>query len=285
MSKHNIDLTPGNVKEATAGLKSADLWQVPYEDLYILPGFNVRDDTQELRDHIQGIASMMVANGYDRSKPMAGYVATIDGVSRIVVTDGHNRHKAIPIARELGADITHVPVVTTVRGTSMEDLTVALATSNSGKQLTAYELGTVCKRLQGFGWDDTKIASKLGVTEAYVGNLLFLQSCPKAVRDLVRAGSVAAATAIAAVRKHGDKAAAILQGLLDKNTATGKTKVTPKDMPIDFTQATRKAAPKLYEGLMNVKEDAGYSKLHPHTREFIEKLIADLPPEPKKVEA
>jgi ParB family chromosome partitioning protein len=275
----NYELTPGNVKAAMQGLKSSDLWQVPYADLYILEGFNVREPSADLQQHVQNLAALMVANGYDRDKPMSGYVASIDGVNRIVVTDGHNRYKAIAIARDAGAEIDTVPVVTKMRGTTMEDLTVALATSNSGRPLSPWELGAVFKRLQGFGWDEKQVAQKLNYSVSYVADLLFLQSCPQAVRDMVRGDFIAAGPAIAAVKKHGDKAGDVLQAAVDKASAAGKTKATAKDIPPTKESLMKKAGPKLHEALMWVVEDEAYCQLSDATREHLENLLATIPSE------
>lgn len=279
-----FELTPGNVKTAMkeVGATSADLWQVAYEDLHILPGFNVREHDKEWEAHVQNIAVLMAENGYHRDKPMAGYVAVIEGKNRIVVTDGHCRHAAIAVARGMGAEIAKVPVVIKQSGTSAEDLTVALVTSNSGRQLTFFELGTVCKRLQGYGWDEKQIAKRLNFTKTYVDDLLFLQACPADIRKLVQDGAVSAYTAVATVRKHGDKALAVLTGAVQKAAEAGKAKATDKHLAPDWKKECKKAGTKLYEAVMWVKEDAAYAKLSKGTREMIEELISALPEEPQK---
>lgn len=280
----NFEFTPGNVKSTMkeVGATSSDLWQVAYDDLHIIPNFNVREKDGAWKAHVENIANLMVENGYHRDKPMAGYVAVIDGKSRIVVTDGHCRHEAIAIARKKGAQIEKVPVVIKPSGTSAEDLTVALVTSNSGKPLTPYELGSVCKRLQGYGWDEKQISQRLNFTVTYVTDLIFLQGCPKDVRKLVQEGKVAAGMAIAAVKKHGDKAADVLTGAVEKAEAKGKKKATAKDLAPDWNKEVKKAGATLFEALMWVKEDRGYKHLSDATREFIEDVLEALPEEPTK---
>lgn len=281
---NTLEFTPANVKATMkeVGAVSADLWQVPYEDLYIQPGFNVREQNVDHMQHVSWIADSIVANGFYRDKPMAGYVATIEGKNRIVVTDGHCRHVAIGIALARGAEITKIPVVVKPSSTSMEDLVVAMVASNSGRLLTPYELGTVCKRLQGFGWDEKQIASRLNFTPTYVTDLLFLQGCPKNVRKLVQDGKVSASNAIAAVREHGDQAADVLGDAVEKAEASGKTKATKKDMEPTWKSECKKAGPKLYEALRWVMEDGGFHKLHESTQQTINDLIGNLPEEPQK---
>jgi len=279
----SFDFTPGNVKVAMkeAGASSADLWQVDYSQLHVLPGFNVREHDAAYKAHITNLANLMVANGYQRDKPMAGYVVVRNGFNQIVITDGHCRYEAIPIARSLGADIVRVPVVVKPSGTSAEDLAVSMVTSNSGKPLTPYELGTVCKRLQGFGLDEKQIALRLNFTTTYVIDLLFLQGCPEGIRKLVQTGKVSAGVAIEAVRKHGDKAQEVLEGAVGKAEAKGKAKATTKDLEPTWKAEVKKAGPRLYEALMWVRADGGFKKLSAATQSLIEGLIEDLPEEPQ----
>lgn len=278
-----IEFTPGNVKAAMAGVKSGDLWNVPFDLLYIQPGFNVREeDDPSYAEHIDNLERLIEANGYDRTKAFEGYIAKIDGEDRVVVTDGHSRYRAISRLRARDFKIETVPLITKSRGTSMEDLTFGLANSNSGRRLTPYELGTLCKRLVGFGVESEVIQKRLNITGTYLDDLLFLHSAPKAVRDMVRTGKVAAGVAISTCRKHGDKAVEMLREAVQVAAASGKKKATAKHLAPDWSRECKKAGPKLYDGLMWVREDAGYSKLSKDTREFIEQLISNLPPEPIK---
>lgn len=281
---NTFELTPANIKTTMkeVGAVSADLWQVPYEDLYILPGFNVREHDAEYKAHVNNLAAFMVANGYHRDKPMAGYVAVIDGKNRIVVTDGHCRHEAIPIAIAQGAEIAKIPVVVKPAGTSAEDLVVAMVTSNSGKALTPYELGTVCKRLVSFGWSEKDIAAKLNFTSTYITDLLFLQGCPAKVRRLVQDGKVASSTAIAAVRQHGGKALDVLAGAVEKAESKGKTKATKKDLTPTWKAEVKKAGPAMYATLKLVLDDFNFRDLHANTQSAIENLLDSLPEEPVK---
>lgn len=278
----NLDLTPGNVKEATQGMKSSDLWQVPYDELHLLEGFNVRVHDDDYEAHIESLANSIIANGYLRDKPMSGYVANIEGISRIVITDGHSRYHAIGRAIERGAEITTIPVVTKVKGTSMEDLTVALVTSNSGRPLTPFETGIVCKRLVSYGWDEKAIASKLGVTAAYVSDLLMLQGTNKEVRDLVASGAVSATTAISTVKKHGTGAAKVLKDAVVVAKKAGKKRASVKHIQKDWKSECKRAATDLYDVVAWVKNDKGYKGLSQETKERLEGVFDALPAEPEQ---
>lgn len=225
--------TAGSTKAAmtNAGAKSGDLWQVPYENVHVVEGFNVRVRDAAYEEHVAWLTKEMVAKGYDKTKPMAGYVVKgDDGVSHVYVTDGHSRHEAVGRARAAGATIESVWVITAPAGTSAEDLTVALVTANSGKPLSPFELATVIKRLQGYGLDEGEIAKRLSYTREYVKQLLELLAAPKAVRDMVTSGKVSATLAAQTLRKHGKDAAAVLKGGAVEAAAKGKAKVTAKHL-------------------------------------------------------
>lgn len=226
------DLVAGNLKAAMklVGASSAEVWNVKPQDIHIIDGFNGRVDTPEYRAHVESIAESIMANGFYRDKPLAGFVANKDGVPTIYVTDGHTRLAAALIAIARGAQLETLPVVTKPRGTTMEDLTVALITSNSGKSFTPYETGMICKRLIDFGMTEKVIAQRLSLTMAYVIDLLALVAAPKAIRDMVTNGQVSATAAIKEITTHGSKAVARLTDGLDRAKKAGKTKVTGKHL-------------------------------------------------------
>src|SRR5690349_19023755 len=118
------NLTAGNVKSAmkSAGAISADLWQVPPEKLKILPGFNIRTKNARYEERVQWITESILANGYLKSAPLAGYVARENGEDVVYVTGGHRRHEAIQRVLAAGVDLPTVPVIVSPKGTSMEDL-------------------------------------------------------------------------------------------------------------------------------------------------------------------
>jgi len=279
-----IELTAGNVKEAMKGVKSSDLWQVPFEQLYIIPGYNVREHDEAYEAHIIGLMELIEGNGYDRDKPMSGYVIEVDGVSRIAVTAGHSRHEAVRRLREKGVEVLTIPVITKPRGTSMEDMTVDLITSNSGRPLTPFEVGTVIKRLIGYGWDEKKIGAKIGVTSGYVNDLLLLQGASKTIRDMVRTGKVSAGVAISAVKKHGTKAVAVLQEAVTTAKKAGKDKATAKHVAPTWRAAVKASGPDLFSCVKFVQADPAYAKMDAATKAFIDDILSKLPEMPASEE-
>lgn len=238
------EMSAGSVKgmQKDTGAKSVDLWMVPYDELKIADGFNVRLHDKDYQSHIDWLTGQMVEHGYKRDKPMTGYVVKEDGKNVVYVTDGHSRHAAVAAARAAGAEIELIPVIVHPPGTSAEDLTVSLVTANSGKPLSPYEVATVCKRLQGYGHDEKAIAKKLGYTVPYVKNLFDLLAAPKAVRDMVTTGKVSATLAVQTMKKHGKEAASVLKAGAVEAESKGKTKVTGKHVKNAGPAPTKKSA-------------------------------------------
>lgn len=225
----NPHLIAGNAKAVMKvhNAPSSDLWKVAPEDLCFIDGFNVRSETADYLAHIESITASIMANGFMSDKPLAAFVAD-DG--KIYITDGHSRLRAARLAIERGYTLEQLPVVVKPRGTSMEDITIALVTSNSGKALTPFETGVVIKRLIGMGLDEKEIAKRLALGLPYVKDLLNLVAAPKPIRDMVIEGKVSATTAIVELEKHGGKAVKRLEDAHKVAVASGKTKVTAKHL-------------------------------------------------------
>ena len=225
-----IELTAGKVKEAMreAGAASGDLWKVPIGDIHVIEGFNIRSNGADHAEHLAGLVSSIMANGFYLNRPLAGYVALKNGKNLVYLTDGHCRLEAAQEAIKLGAEIKTLPVVVSPKGTSLEDLTVGLVTNNSGKPLSQYEIAVVCKRLVGFNWTEKEIGRRLGMATNRVADLLTLVGAPVAVRNLVKSGTVSATQALDTIKRHGDKAAEKLELGAEKAKAAGKTRATRK---------------------------------------------------------
>ena len=257
----DVHLVPGSIKTAMkdAEAGSRDLWQVSPFELHLIENFNVRVNTEKHLAKVREIADSMLSEGYYQDKPLAGYVAKEDGKQKIYVYDGHTRLAAVKLALEEGANIDRVPVVVSQAGISMEDLTVALVRGNSGEPLAPYEMGIVCKRLVRFGMEIPMIATRIGVTEQYVKNLLSLMAAPVEIRNMVIQDRVAASTAIDVIAKHGEKALAVLEKAESKANGAGKSRVTGKhvDPASEFKKAIREQAFEMFEILKGIANDEG----------------------------
>jgi ParB family chromosome partitioning protein len=281
------ELVSGSTKAAMKAVsaKSRDLWQVFPEQLRAIPGFNVRVRDDAYIRHIRNIADSIKAEGFDQTKPLAGYVAVEDGEQVIYYYDGHTRHEAVMLAISEGAEIERVPVVVAQPGTSMVDLTVALVKANNGKPLTAYETGVVCKRLSRFGWDSSDIAKRLNFSVQYVDNLLLLVSAPESIQRMVQSGELSAAQAVETLRSEGDRAVEVLEAAKVKANSEGKKRVTAKHMPgAAFRKVVKKQAETMASTIESVVDDPAFDALSDENKAKIKAIINALEEARKKAE-
>lgn len=244
-----------------------------------MPNFNVRLHNEEHEKHVRYLAESIKSEGFYQDKPLAGYVAKVGEDAVIYLTDGHCRLEAVKLAVSEGAEIESLPMVIAPQGISVEDLTVSLVRSNSGKPLEPMELGAVCKRLVRYGWTEDAIASRLGFSKKHVANVLMLVGSDIAVREMVVEGKISASTAIEAIHKHGDKAGEKLQaaytGVVEK---TGGTRMTKKDMPEEaFKKRLREAANQMYEWMRVVAADEKVA-LSPEQKYEAEMILKGIDP-------
>ena len=278
-----IEVEPGGIKKVKSEHRRSDAMSfIAPEELVVIDGFNVRVHDESYQAHIRELADSMKADGFKIDKPITCYVRRAgDGTDQICVTDGHSRLQAVLLANsELGqgARIDTVPVILLSKTVNMADLTVDLVRSNSGRPLSPYEISIVVKRLVNMEFEEKEIAGKLGFTGQYVGDLILLAAAPKPLANLIVTGLVSASTAIEALKKHGPaKATELLKAAAEKAQSEGKRKVTAAALPgVALTRAVRKSAPRLYEGVQQVRQDPGYTGLQPGTRELLDTLLREL---------
>lgn len=272
-------LIAGGAKKlmGTIGAKSRDLWQVPVGQIKVLKGFNVREKDDAYHAHIKALAKSIEMEGFFQDKPLAGYVAKEADGDVIYLTDGHCRYEAVQQAITDGATIESLPVVVKPNSCSLEDLTVALVVSNTGKPLTPYETGVVVKRLQGFGWDSEKVAERLQLSVQYVDQLLTLMGAPLEIRRMVQAGQVSAAIAVEMLRKHAADAVGLLLQAHDKASKSGSKKVTAKHLPgAKLKKELTKQAPVMRETLSAIQADPGFEGLKESIRQKLHQLLKSL---------
>lgn len=275
-----IDLVPGAIKQFKTQHRRSDAMSfVAPEELEVIPGFNVRIRDASYEAHVRALADSMKADGFKVDKPISVFVAAgDDGRDRCFITDGHSRFEALQIANAEGAGIDQVPVVILPKAASMEDLTIDLVRSNSGRPLSMYETAIVVKRLLNADYSEDEIAEKLSFTTTHVRNLATLAAAPKAIVNLIVAGKLSASTAVEAIRKHGPvEAARLLKDAASRAEADGKPKISAAHLPgARFAKTLKKTAPRLYEAARQVREDPAYDHLRAETRQALDELLAQL---------
>ncbi len=237
-----LELTAGNLKAGmqAAGAKSADLWNVPLDELETMPGFNARDSTKpEYKAAVRAFADSIKANGFYRDQPLGVFVEAVKGKTKVLVFQGHRRLAAARLAVEEGCEKlrnpktgrNEVPCISQPIGTGLDDLTVKLITSNSGQPLTMIETAEVVRRLSvEFNWEVKDIAEKLGMTTQTVNSHLTLAGAPVSVKKMVKSGEVSGSNAVKAIRQKGSDASKTLTEGVAAAAARGKTRATAKDL-------------------------------------------------------
>lgn len=223
---NEIELTPGNVKAAmrAAGAKSSDLWMVPVANIRVIPGYNIRPVD---REHVEALKASIIANGYSKDKPLAGYVSKEEGDGDIInLTDGEHRLTAVVEVIAEGEPIEFLPVAVAPAGTSMVDLAVSMATSASGKELTPQAWAALCKRLIGYGCDVDEIAKRLVKTKQQIADFLVLAGASRRVLSMVEEKKISGTNAIRLLKKHGAGTADVLDAKFEAALARGKKKIT-----------------------------------------------------------
>lgn len=234
--KFQLELTAGSAKSAASDAKATkgEMLFVSPDLIVEIPGFNVRVETPDYKEHVKSTKDSIIANGFYPNKPLSVYAGKNgEGKNVFFLTDGHTRLRAVKEAIFEGAEITSIPVVVKPQTNTAEDLMVALVQDNEGRPLSPYERAVVVKRLEGYGWDDATIAQRLAVTPRYVSDLKVLAGAPAKVRDMVIKGKVSATEAIKQLRKDAGGAADTLMEGIKKAEAKGKAKATAKDTKKD----------------------------------------------------
>lgn len=232
VDKFNIEnLTTGSKEKAikeTGASSNRSLFAIAPDKIVILPDFNIRVKNADYTAKVREIADSIIENGYYQHKPIACLSIKQGGKDVLACFDGHTRLDAVALAISEGHPIESVYVSVAPVGTTLEDITVGLVTNNSGRQLEPIAIGLVCKRLQGYGLDNTKIAKKLGYSVAYVGQLFELIGADRKIRDMVNDGQLSATEAVQTIREEGENALKVLQDAQELANQNGKPRITRK---------------------------------------------------------
>lgn len=204
-----------------------EVFKVDPAILVIEDGWNTRDDSPELLEHIDTLALSIAEIGV--RKPIE--VKLVNG--RLIVRDGHCRTRATMRAIEVyKAEIKTVPVISVDRYANDADLILNQVISNSGKPLTALEEAKVYKKLLDMGWNQGDIAKKVGKSNGRISQVLGYLEMPASVQAHVASGAVSASLAQQVVKSAETPAEASkqLQQAVQKASEEGRTKVKPVDV-------------------------------------------------------
>ena len=241
-----------NIKDLAIGRK--DLFMLDPRVIVEKEGFNLRSEGPELDEYVNGIAEYITNNGFSG---LGVLTIEMQGDNPVVI-DGHCRRRGALIAIKNGVELKSVPCRMIDKYSNEVDRISHLITSNSGRQLTPIEKAGVVKRLRALNIENKDIATKLGMTVSYVGQLLELSGAPEYVQTMVKAGEVSAATAMKEVKANPEGAREVLQTAVKTAKAAGKKKATKKHMEIS---PAKKKAMKI-ERIKQLVDDLTDSGLH-----------------------
>ena len=204
-TEFGTELVQGGVKAAIkdAGATTAEQLMVPLENIKVVAGLNVRIQDADYEEHVETITVSIVENGFFRHMPLSGFAGKEGDSNFIYCTGGFTRLAAAIRAKERGAPIEKIPVVLQTTGTNMADITSRLDIDNKNRPLKPYERGIIFKRLISFGQTEEQIATRHGVSEQYVKELLYLMGLPQALRGLIIHSKVGALDAVRLAKKIG----------------------------------------------------------------------------------
>ena len=204
------------------GVKRTDAYQIDPRILKVKAGFNPRDLTsQENKEHIEELATSIASIGVKNPLTISNEE---DG---IYVVNGHCRLAATMLAIGRGVDIISIPCIPSERYASETDKHYSSQVTNSGKQLSQLEQGSLYKVLLNLGETEAEIARKTGKSAMHINNCLALYAAPEKVKDMVRNGEVSASLATEVVRNDAQPVKTLTEGL-ETAKASGKAKVTAK---------------------------------------------------------
>lgn len=206
-----------SIKTESIGRK--DLFLIEPSKIVEKPGWNVRDNSPELETHIEELAGSISEIGVQQ--PLTVYMEN----DVIYLSDGHCRLAAVNRAISRGAEIKSVPCRVEERYSNEADRVLAMIVRNSGKSLTPLEKSKVVKQLLNFGWKREEIASKTGLSNVYIGQLLEMQTMPEDLKSMVTSGNVSASTALNEFKSSGHAAVDKISEAVKKGGKVTKKKL------------------------------------------------------------
>ena len=206
------------------GVKTADANKVPVSLIRIEKGHNPRDyRLPENRLHLDELKASIRENGIlvpvlVRQHPESKEIILVDGECRVTA--------ALEILKEDEVEI----MVPTIQLTSRdypkeEDRLLAALAANQGKPLSEWELGNAFRKFIKYGWDEEKIATKLGYPKGFINRCISLDNLDEETKTLLSQRAITPAAAYEAVEEAGgdtEKAAETIKAKVKAKKASGK---------------------------------------------------------------
>ncbi|VEI69433.1 Uncharacterised protein [Serratia fonticola] len=190
-------------------------FMVPYDELYLEPGDNMRPLNQEWAEHMR---DLWIAGA---DLPALTVTVTEKGVR---IDDGQHRYVGAGMARKLGTEVPRIECKDFV-GTELERLAHQDGSNNS-LPVTPVQRARQYNRAKNLGYTIAEISQAFHRSVSDIEMHLQLLSSGDVLIGMVESGEVAATTAVALSREHGPKAGSVATAELAKAKASGKKKLT-----------------------------------------------------------
>jgi len=236
------------------------------DKIYEMPGYNCRDmSSAETQAYIRRMAEAIKANGTDAFPE----ITVFQEDDKIYVHRGHCRLRAHKLAKAEGAPVIGIRGIAAPKQDEAERA-LDLLSSNDGLPLTPLEKAAVVKRLLKFEWTPAEIAKARGCSVTAVTDLIKLLDAPEEVKEMVRAGEVAARTATDVIRKEGaQEGTETLKKAVEAAKASGKDKATAKHLPAKPGKVVKQDATKT---VPVPKSGVDYEKWGPTMLKFLKRI-------------
>jgi ParB/RepB/Spo0J family partition protein len=235
-TKYDAEMTAGQISKAMKAAEGSQeraaaggLFNVPVEGLKIRDDFNIRVRNDAYEQQVADLMALIRENGFDRTRPLTGFVAQEEDGDVIYISDGHRRHEAVTRLKADGVEIGPLPVIISPQTETLEDQLVGLKTRNTGQPLSVYETALLAKRLDNLQVPHERIAKRLNITDRYLRDLLKLSAAPAKIRNALLAEKISATEALKQMKLHGKDAADKVEGAVKEAEKKGKAKATGKD--------------------------------------------------------
>ena len=229
--------------------KRTDTVRLDPRIISIESGHNPRDyRLPENRAHLDELKANIKENGV-----LVPLLVRFDApTGSVFLVDGECRLTACNELIQEGVPIESVPTVQVKAGNEAERLIMAL-TANTGKPLSKWEIGGAFRRLKGYGWDEEKIAQRLGYSLRFVNESLELEDAPEEVKHLLSEQAVTPSLVLSELRsKPTEEAVTAIRQKVVEARASGQ-KIARKTQ--EDRVPTSKQLLKLISALVQSVED------------------------------
>lgn len=219
MSDFQQAAAPVSASSSVSRIRKKPILQMDPRLLSFEEGFNLREDTDDVRAHIESIKSTI------RSGGLVPPVIFRKVGDKNLLIDGHCRTRAYQELIAEGVEILYMDAME-FQGSDAERVALMLSSAQA-LPLKPIERGNGYLRLQRYGWTVQQIAQRTGLSDTAVYQAIQLVKLDSAIQEMVKSGDVSAKTALEAVQEYGDNAPKILAKVIEREKAKGR-KVTRK---------------------------------------------------------